>query len=169
MSKKPEPKTAYKPLVVDGKRDKARRYVAPDGSVISRREHIKRTEGTTPERKALKRYVEGKTTGGKTVEQIIRRQEKRKTDTGFAVGFDTPVREMYQNRNAYQLTGRYFFINRKWDLRALAIGYSTVSNRKKTGEDYLILREQAVNSAQATLPHSGWEYRGIDYEKWLHW
>ena len=44
--------TEIKPLYINGKRDKARRYVLPTGEIISRREYIKRTEKITPEEKA---------------------------------------------------------------------------------------------------------------------
>lgn len=163
--------TDYQPLYVDGKRDKARRYVTPTGEIISRREHIKRTEKRTPEAKAYKRYIEGKAPKGKTVERILKKQDRirAKTRKKGVVVRELDTREMNQNRNAYQLTGRYRFINKKWRLKAQAIGYSTVTKNKKYGPDFAILRTQAVNNAQATLPHSGWEFYGIDYEHWLHW
>lgn len=48
----------YKPLFVNGKRDKARRYVDVEtGKIISRRQYIKVTEGVTPEKKAIERYL----------------------------------------------------------------------------------------------------------------
>jgi hypothetical protein len=167
-AKKPtKPVEEYKPLMVDGKRDKARRYVAPDGSIISRREQIKRREGVTPEQKALRRFFEGTGPKGKTAEAIIRKMEDKKQTPKKSENL--PVRAMNQGRDAYQLTGRYYFVNVKWRLHAAAIGYSTVSGHKKTGADFIILRAQAVANAQATLPHSGWEFRGIDYEHWLHW
>ncbi len=44
---------ALEPLYVDGRRDKARRFVDTEtGEIISRRQQIKRTEGVTPEQKA---------------------------------------------------------------------------------------------------------------------
>ena len=45
---------ALEPIFIDGKRDKARRYRDTEtGEIISRRQQIKRTEGVTPEVKAL--------------------------------------------------------------------------------------------------------------------
>lgn len=53
--------TVYEPLYVGGKRDKARRFINPStGEIISRRQHIKITEGASPESKAYARYLTGK-------------------------------------------------------------------------------------------------------------
>ncbi len=167
--------TEYRPLYVGGKRDSARRYVAPDGAIISRREQIKRTEGRSPEQKAVDRYHEGKAPRGKTVDKVKKQEVKKygrpekPEKYRRPAGEPTHVREMNTDRGAYQLTGRYKFRNAKFRMFAKATGYSTVSRRQKTGADFDILRTQAVNSAQATLPHSGWVVIGIEYEHWLHW
>ncbi len=70
--------TGLTPLYIDGKRDSARRYVTPTGEIISRREQIRRTEGVTPEQKAVRRYEEGKSEPGITVRRYQRREEQRK-------------------------------------------------------------------------------------------
>ena len=64
------------PLYINGKRDSRRRYVTPDGEIISRREQIRRVEGVTPEQKAVRRYVEGKSEVGVTVREHQRRDRK---------------------------------------------------------------------------------------------
>ena len=171
--------TDYTPLYIEGKRDSRKRFVSPSGDIISYRQYIKKTEGVTPEQKALRRYQAGLSKKGKTVKKIEER-EKRKKEKPYGVppkpgklkkypGEVTEVVEMSRDRGYYQLSGRYEFINRKWKLRASAIGYSTASADKKRLADLDILREQAINYAQATLPHSGWEVIGIDYEHWLKW
>lgn len=171
--------TDYTPLYIEGKRDSRKRFVSPSGDIISYRQYIKKTEGVTPEQKALRRYQAGLSKKGKTVKKIEER-EKRKREKPYRPpskpgklrkypGEVTEVVEMSRDRGYYQLTGRYQFINRKWRLRASAIGYSTASADKKKLADLDILREQAINYAQATLPHSGWEVIGIDYEHWLRW
>ncbi len=49
----------FEPLYINGKRDKARRYINTEtGETISRRQYIKLTEGVSPEEKAIKRYLE---------------------------------------------------------------------------------------------------------------
>lgn len=171
--------TDYTPLYIEGKRDSRKRFVSPSGDIISYRQYIKKTEGVTPEQKAIRRYQAGLSKKGKTVKKIEER-EKRKKEKPYRPpskpgklrkypGEVTEVVEMSRDRGYYQLSGRYEFINRKWKLRASAIGYSTASADKKRLADLDILREQAINYAQATLPHSGWEVIGIDYEHWLKW
>jgi len=73
--------TNLTPLYIDGKRDSRRRYVTPTGEIISRREQIRRTEGVTPEEKAVRRYKEGKSKAGVTVLQALRREKGRKVET----------------------------------------------------------------------------------------
>jgi len=171
--------TDYTPLYIEGKRDSRKRFISSSGDIISYRQYIKKTEGVTPEQKALRRYQAGLSKKGKTVKKIEER-EKRKKEKPYRPpskpgklrkypGEVTEVVEMSRDRGYYQLSGRYEFINRKWKLRASAIGYSTASADKKRLADLDILREQAINYAQATLPHSGWEVIGIDYEHWLRW
>lgn len=171
--------TDYTPLYIEGKRDTRKRFVSPSGDIISYRQYIKKTEGVTPEQKALRRYQAGLSKKGKTVKKIEEREKRKREKPQGAPpkpgklrkypGEVTEVVEMSRDRGYYQLTGRYQFINRKWKLRASAIGYSTASADKKRLADLDILREQAINYAQATLPHSGWEVIGIDYEHWLKW
>ena len=75
-SARTDSKDRYQPLMVNGRRDRARRYIdTRDGSIISRREHIIRTEGRTPEQKAYDRYVAGKAPAGKTAQRVIRKRE----------------------------------------------------------------------------------------------
>ena len=71
----------FEPLYIDGKRDSARRYETPSGEIISRREQIRRTEGVTPEEKAVRRYEEGKSEAGVTVRKYQRKEKTRKPDT----------------------------------------------------------------------------------------
>ena len=66
--------STYEPLYVDGRRDKARRFVNPStGEIISRRQYIKITEGVSPESKAYARYLAGKAPKGVTAKKYERR------------------------------------------------------------------------------------------------
>ena len=61
----------YVPLYINGKRDKARRYVNPStGKIISRRQYIKITEGVSPEEKTIQRVKTGKAKPGKTYQRF---------------------------------------------------------------------------------------------------
>lgn len=169
----------YTPLYIDGKRDSRKRFVSSSGDIISYRQYIKKTEGVSPEQKALQRYQAGLTKESKTAKKILERKKrtiekqkkKRPPETpSLPTGReDLPEVELSKDRQYYQLSGRYLFVNRKWRLRARSIGYSYATKNKKRGADLDVLREQAINNAKAKLPHSGWEIVGIDYEHWLKW
>ena len=70
--------STYEPLYVDGRRDKARRFVNPStGEIISRRQYIKITEGVSPESKAYARYLAGKAPKGVTAKKYEKRLKRK--------------------------------------------------------------------------------------------
>ena len=175
--------TDIKPLYVNGKRDKARRYVLPSGEIISRRQYIKIKEGVSPESKAYARYIAGKAPKGVTARKYERRlkkkaeketkpkrKEERKSKT---------IKEKWgwkevpkEPRGYYQLQGRYRFRNTRTGRFASATGYSTATSRKRRGKELQILREQAINHAKGQLGglSSGeWVLEEIEHEVWLKW
>jgi len=171
--------TNLTPLYIDGKRDSRRRYVTPTGEIISRREQIRRTEGVTPEEKAVRRYKEGKSKAGVTVRQALRREKGRKVETKKVTELwgdedrTIPEKEMPTGgeRGYYQLQGTYQFYNptiRDYDT---ATGYSTADDERHPygSPNYLILRRQAVMNAAAQLDGYDWKYVGVVEENWLLW
>ena len=171
--------TNLTPLYIDGKRDSRRRYVTPTGEIISRREQIRRTEGVTPEEKAVRRYKEGKSKAGVTVRQALRREKGRKVETKKVTELwgdedrTIPEKEMPTggDRGYYQLQGTYQFYNptiRDYDT---ATGYSTADDERHPygSPNYLILRRQAVMNAAAQLDGYDWKYVGVVEENWLLW
>ena len=172
--------TGLTPLYIDGKRDSRRRYVTPTGDIISRREQIRRTEGVTPEQKAVRRYEEGKSKAGVTVRQAQRREERRKADikkvTKEIWGNEDraiPLKEMPTGgtRGYYQLQGTYQFYNMKYREHATSTGYSTADDERHPygSPNYLILRRQAILNAVAQLDGYEWKYVGVIEENWLLW
>lgn len=171
--------TGLTPLYIDGKRDSARRYVTPTGDIISRREQIRRTEGVTPEQKAVRRYEEGKSKAGVTVRKYQRREKTRKPDTkkpGNELWGDEdrtiPEKAMPTGgeRGYYQLQGTYQFYNPTLREDAISTGYSTADERQPYGSpNYLILRRQAIMNAAAQLDGYEWKYVGVVEENWLLW
>ena len=171
--------TNLTPLYIDGKRDSRRRYVTPTGEIISRREQIRRTEGVTPEEKAVRRYKEGKSKAGVTVRQALRREKGRKVETKKVTELwgdedrTIPEKEMPTGgeRGYYQLQGTYQFYNptiRDYDT---ATGYSTADDERHPygTPNYLILRRQAIMNAAAQLDGYEWKYIGVVEENWLLW
>ncbi len=172
--------TGLTPLYIDGKRDSARRYVTSTGEIISRREQILRTEGVTPEQKALRRYQEGKTKAGVTVRQAQRREERKKKgikQTTIELWGNEeqaiPLKEMPTGgkRGYYQLQGTYQFYNPTFRSYANSTGYSTADDVKHPygSPNYLILRRQAIMNAAAPLDGYEWKYIGVVEEQWLLW
>lgn len=172
--------TGITPLYIDGKRDSARRYVTPSGEIISRREQIRRTEGVTPEEKAVRRYQEGKTKAGVTVRKAQRREERKKKGVKQATvelwGNEEqaiPLKEMPTggNRGYYQLQGTYQFYHPTFRDYGTATGYSTADNvmHPYGSPNYLILRRQAIMHAAAQLDSYEWKYIGVVDENWLLW
>ena len=170
--------TNLTPLYIDGKRDSRRRYVTPTGEIISRREQIRRTEGVTPEQKAVRRYEEGKSKAGVTVRRYQRREKTRKVDTTKAGELwgdeDRTIPEKAMptggERGYYQLQGTYQFYNPTFREDAISTGYSTADERQPYGSpNYLILRRQAILNAAAQLDGYEWKYIGIVEENWLLW
>lgn len=176
----------YIPLYTDGKRDSRKRFIGPSGDIISYRQAIKLREGITPERKALRRYYEGKSLPGKTVKKLLKRKERkpdgaepRKRRKGAPPANEPReptggewVREVHKqntDRGYYQLRGMYTFYNPRLKQVAQSTGYSTAQSHKKRGMDLLILRQQAVRYAKANLDFSGWKLISIDEEYWLKW
>ena len=171
--------TNLTPLYIDGKRDSRRRYVTPDGEIISRREQIRRTEGVTPEQKAVRRYQEGKSKAGVTVRQALRREKGRKVETKKVTELwgdedrTIPEKEMPTGgeRGYYQLQGTYRFYNDTIRGYATSTGYSTADDERHPygSPNYLILRRQAVMNAAAQLDGYEWKYIGVVEENWLLW
>lgn len=171
--------TGLTPLYIDGKRDSRRRYVTPTGDIISRREQIRRTEGVTPEQKAIRRYEEGKSKVGVTVRKYQRREKTRKVDTTKPRELwgdedrTIPEKEMPTGgeRGYYQLQGTYRFYNPTFREHAISTGYSTADDKRHPygSPNYLILRRQAIMNAAAQLDGYEWKYIGIVEENWLLW
>ena len=168
------------PLYIDGRRDSARRYVTSTGEIISRREQIRRTEGVTPEQKAVRRYQEGKSKAGVTVREHQRREERKKKGVKQATielwGNEEqaiPLKEMptVGKRGYYQLQGTYQFYNPTFREYATATGYSTADDERHPygTPNYLILRRQAIMNAAAQLDGYEWKYIGVVEENWLLW
>ena len=168
------------PLYINGRRDSRRRYVTPTGEIISRREQIRRTEGVTPEQKAVRRYEEGKSKAGVTVRQAQRREERRKA------GIKEATIELWGNedraitlkemptggeRGYYQLQGTYRFYNPEFRSFEDSTGYSTADDKRHPygSPGYLILRRQAIMNAAAQLDGYVWKYVGVIEENWLLW
>lgn len=168
-----------KPLYIDGKRDSRRRYVTPTGEIISRREQIRRTEGVTPEEKAIRRYEEGKSEAGVTVRKYQRREKTHKVDTTKPKELwgdedrTIPEKEMPTGgeRGYYQLQGTYQFYNPTFREYATATGYSTADDERHPygSPNYLILRRQAIMNAVAQLDGYEWKFIGVIEENWLLW
>ena len=180
--------TGYEPLYVGGKRDKARRFVNPStGEIISRRQHIKITEGATPESKAYARYLAGKAPKGitaKKYERRLKRKQETKDEEPTTVPTQKPIKEKWgwkevppEPRGYYQLQGRYRFRSTKTGVSGTATGYSTATSTKRRGAELQILRIQAINHAMGQLGdvQSGafssgeWVLEGIEHEVWLKW
>lgn len=170
--------TGLTPLYINGRRDSARRYVTPDGEIISRREQIRRTEGVTPEQKAVRRYEEGKSKAGVTVQRALRREKGRKAETKKVTELwgdedrTIPQKSMPTggDRGYYQLQGTYRYYNPKYRSYADSTGYSTADERQPYGSpNYLILRRQAIMNAAAQLDGYEWKYIGVVEENWLLW
>ena len=166
--------TNLTPLYIDGKRDSRRRYVTPTGDIISRREQIRRTEGVTPEEKAVRRYEEGKSKAGVTVRKYQRRVVTTKPRELWGDEDRTiPEKEMPTGgeRGYYQLQGTYRFYNDTLRGYATSIGYSTADDERHPygSPNYLILRRQAIMNAAAQLDGYEWKYVGVVEENWLLW
>lgn len=172
--------TDLQPLYIDGKRDSARRYITPTGEIISRREQIRRTEGVTPEQKAVRRYEEGKSAAGVTVRRYQRREERKKKgnkqipiEVGGKEEQEIPFKEMPTGgkRGYYQLQGTYHFYNATFREHTTSTGYSTADDvmHPYGSPNYLILRRQAIMNAAAQLDGYEWKYIGVVEENWLLW
>lgn len=170
----------YEPLYVGGKRDKARRFVNPStGEIISRRQHIKITEGASPESKAYARYLTGKAPKGITArkyEKRLKRKQETKAEEPTTVPTQKPIKEKWgwkevppEPRGYYQLQGRYRVRNAKTGETTTVTGYSTATITKRGGQELQILRSQAVDHGKAQLDDYDWVLEGIEYEVWLKW
>lgn len=172
--------TGLTPLYIDGKRDRARRYVTPAGEIISRREQIRRTEGVTPEQKAVRRYEEGKSKAGVTVRKYQRKEKQRKEEIKQATTdlWGNEDRAISQKemptggeRGYYQLQGTYRFYNPEFRIFEDSTGYSTADDvmHPYGSPNYIILRRQAIMNAAAQLDGYEWKYIGVVEENWLLW
>ncbi len=157
----------YEPLYVDGKRDSRRRYISPDGEIISRRQYIKLVEGVSPETKAVIRYIEGKTDiKVVTVQQYEERLKRRPNPTQDKIGYRKPPKEL---KGLYQLQGYYILYNPATDDVIHRPGYSNARTEKARGNDLWTLREQATEQAKAGLESYEWIVVGVEQECWLWW
>ena len=172
--------SVYEPLYINGKRDKARRYVNPStGEIISRRQYIKITEGVSPESKAYARYLAGLAPKGITARKYEERLKRKAEKERKQKRKEKTIKEKWgwkevpkEPRGYYQLQGRYRFRNTRTGEFASATGYSTATRRKRRGKELQILREQAINHAIGQLGglSSGeWVLEGIEHEVWLKW
>ena len=172
--------TVYEPLYVGGKRDKARRFVNPStGEIISRRQHIKITEGASPESKAYARYLTGKAPKGitaKKYERRLKRKQETKAEEPTTVPTPKPIKEKWgwkevppEPRGYYQLQGRYLVRDAKTCEFTTVTGYSTATITKRRGRELQILRNQAIDHGKAQLEGYEWVLEGIEYEVWLKW
>ena len=170
----------YEPLYINGKRDKARRFVNPStGEIISRRQYIKIKEGVSPESKAYARYLAGKAPKGVTAKKYERRL-KRKAEKERRLKRrpeePTRIKEKWgwkepplEPRGYYQLQGRYRMRNAKTGESTTVTGYSTATSTKRRGAELQILRSQAINHGKAQLYGYEWVLEEIEYEVWLKW
>ena len=176
--------TDYVPLYINGKRDKARRYVNPStGKIISRRQYIKITEGVSPESKAYARYLAGKAPKGITAEKYERRLKRKaekerrlKKRLEEPITDPTRIKEKWgwkepplEPRGYYQLQGRYRVRNVKTGESTTVTGYSTATSTKRRGAELQILRSQAINHGKAQLYGYEWVLEAIEHEVWLKW
>ena len=171
---------SYEPLYVGGKRDKARRFINPStGEIISRRQHIKITEGVSPESKAYARYLVGKAPKGitaKKYERRLKRKQETKAEEPTTVPTQKPIKEKWgwkkvppEPRGYYQLQGRYRVRNAKTGEFTTVTGYSTATITKRRGSELQILRNQAIDHGKAQLDGYEWVLERIEYEVWLKW
>lgn len=159
--------TDYEPLYVDGKRDSRRRYISPDGEIISRRQYIKLVEGVSPETKAVIRYLEGKTDiKGVTVQQYEERLKRRPNPAKDKIGYRKPPKDL---KGVYQLQGYYILYNPATEDVIRRAGYSNARTEKARGNDLWTLREQATEQAKAGLESYEWIVVGVEQERWLWW
>ena len=176
--------TLYQPLYVNGKRDKARRYVNPStGEIISRRQYIKITEGVSPERKAYLRYKAGLAPKGVTARKYEERL-KRKAEKVFEVyqkrkRFRIVDRVKDKHVNLYQLVVTAIFRKIGTGQKMVARGYSTLTHPRyvtppRYGTDYYYrLRAEALRHAEAQVlsTHAGmsgeWVVQEVTDEFWL--
>jgi hypothetical protein len=176
--------TGYEPLYVGGKRDKARRFINPStGEIISRRQHIKLTEGASPESKAYARYLRGLAPKGITAKKYERRLKRKaekeprlKKRPEEPITDPTRIQEKWgwkevppEPRGYYQLQGRYLVRDAKTGEFTTVTGYSTATITKRRGSELQILRSQAIDHGKAQLDGYEWVLEGIEYEVWLKW
>ena len=173
--------TGYEPLYIGGKRDKARRFVNPStGKIISRRQHIKITEGASPESKAYARYLAGKAPKGITArkyeKRLKRKEEKERKPKRKEEPKPKAIQEKWgwkevplEPRGYYQLQGRYRVRDAKTGEFATVTGYSTATSTKRRGVELQILRSQAIDHGKAQLDGYEWVLERIEYEVWLKW
>lgn len=162
-----------------------RYYVVGTGVEISRREYIKRTEGHTPEQKAIKRVEAGKAKPGVTYRKEQKRrakkerqkpkEKKREIIVGEIEGIDIHQMPTNGERGVSQLAGYYRFRHERSGVIAVSKGFSTavLTARRPSyySADYHILSTQAQENAVARFGSGnyGWKLIGIDEEYWIDW
>ena len=179
----------YVPLYINGKRDKARRYVNLfTGKIISRRQYIKITEGVFLEEKTIQRVKAGKAKPGKTYQRYLERKAKKEKKAKV----QPPKRKLYPTKrirvvdrvkdkhfNLYQLVVTAVFRKIGTRQKIVARGYSTLTHARYTsppryGTDYYYLRRaEALRHAKAQVlaTHAGmsgeWVVEEVIDEFWL--
>lgn len=133
---------SYSPLYdAAGKRDKARRYIDDaTGEIISRRQHIRRTEGVTPEEKAK-------------IPTVRRRKGKKPKNKLQLAGTYRLIAEGPDGR----------------PMRAIAEGYSTARERRNYPEMHEEAVAMAIAQTQyeTEMPSGAWSLHSIIHESWF--
>lgn len=168
-----------------------RYYVKGTGEEISRREYIRRTEGVTPEEKAIRRVEEGKAKPGITYRKYVKRQ-RRKKPTGLEKiepviqdpiddrlythdGINIRKMPTKGERGVTQLVGYYRFRNDRTGQISVSKGYSlailTDKRPSYNSASYHTMSLQAQNHAVAQYEKGnyGMEIIGIDDEYFIDW
>ena len=161
-----------------------RYYVVGTGTEISRREYIKRTEGISPEEKAVRRVEQGKAKPGITYKKYKKRygkqekqkpKQKREIIIGEVDGIDIHQMPTAGERGVSQLVGYYRFRHEKTGTITVSKGFSTAILTHKRpsyySAEYHILSMQAQENAVARFGEGnyGWKLIGIDDEYWIDW
>ena len=165
--------TEFIPYIKDGKHYRRRYLNIRTGETISRRQYIIRTEGRSPEQKAVERYEQGLTKKeGVTVRKYRKYLEKIREQINLE-STEIPIKQMrYGDKtyDRYQLAGKYLFRHEKTFKYATSVGYSYAVNRIKYGIEFDACRYQAIdNAAMALGGDYNWNYIEPVSEHWIHW
>lgn len=165
------------PLFIDGRRDRARRYIDTEtGEVISRRQQMLRTERVSPEQKAVRRVERGQAKPGVTYRKYQRKQRTQPPGPEVDPVPEIESRQM-PTKGVYrvsQLAGSYYCRNSKTGRVSISNGFSTaIDSAKKPNFNsikFLILRKQATEHALAKFEGDyNWTVIGVYEEVWIDW